>query len=145
MLIREFAEQTGVPPRLLRYYEEQGLLRPARRGNGYRDYDSACVSRVRQIRGLLESGLTTDMIKTVLPCMSATTGLRVKNPEPWFVDQIRQERDRMQAKIECLTKNKAALDEYLRALEAPEGRAPARHAVQLRRAEFPGNTTAAAP
>ncbi|MFE5845821.1 MerR family DNA-binding transcriptional regulator [Streptomyces niveus] len=36
--IADLARETGVSRRLLRDYEEQGLRRPARLGNGYRDY-----------------------------------------------------------------------------------------------------------
>jgi DNA-binding transcriptional MerR regulator len=36
--IGELAERSNVLPRLLRYYEEQGLLTPDRAPNGYRDY-----------------------------------------------------------------------------------------------------------
>ena len=59
MRIGELARRTGTTPRLLRYYEEQGLITSARGANGYRDFDEACVDRVRQIRGLLDSGLPT--------------------------------------------------------------------------------------
>ena len=38
MKIGELSRRTGVPPRMLRYYEQQGLLRPARGQNGYRCY-----------------------------------------------------------------------------------------------------------
>jgi hypothetical protein len=48
MRIGELAERTGVPARLLRYYEEQGLLTPARAANGYRDYGEPLADRVVQ-------------------------------------------------------------------------------------------------
>ncbi len=38
MKIGELSRRTGVPTRMLRYYEEQGLLRPERADNGYRSY-----------------------------------------------------------------------------------------------------------
>ncbi len=36
MNIGEIAEATGLPTKTIRYYEEIGLIRPARTGNGYR-------------------------------------------------------------------------------------------------------------
>lgn len=59
MLIGELSMSTGVSPRLLRYYEERGLLQAARGGNGYRFYRGDAVTTVRQIRRLLDMGLTT--------------------------------------------------------------------------------------
>lgn len=41
MRIKQLSERTGVSSRLLRYYEEQGLLRPRREENGYRDYEES--------------------------------------------------------------------------------------------------------
>jgi hypothetical protein len=45
MRIGELRRRTGVSERLLRYYEEQGLLRPQRRPSGYREYDDSDVTR----------------------------------------------------------------------------------------------------
>jgi DNA-binding transcriptional MerR regulator len=47
MQIREFAENTGVPAKTVRYYESIGLLPPpARQPNGYRRYRHADVERL---------------------------------------------------------------------------------------------------
>ena len=43
---------------MLRYYEEQGLLSPARDASGYRAYTESDVAKVRQIRGLLADSLS---------------------------------------------------------------------------------------
>ena len=59
MKIGILAELTGVSARMLRHYEDQGLLHPERLGNGYRDYPEASVMRVLQIRDLLTAGLST--------------------------------------------------------------------------------------
>ena len=61
------SRSTGVPTRMLRYYEEQDLLHPERDANGYRRYGASAVYRVQQIRGLLDSGLTTETIRKILP------------------------------------------------------------------------------
>ena len=46
MIVGEVAELTGLPAKTLRYYEEIGLVTPARRGNGYRDYSKADINKL---------------------------------------------------------------------------------------------------
>jgi MerR family transcriptional regulator, repressor of the yfmOP operon len=51
--IQEVADETGLTPRAIRYYEELGLLDPAARSEGaYRLYDAEDLERLRFIRGL---------------------------------------------------------------------------------------------
>jgi Cd(II)/Pb(II)-responsive transcriptional regulator len=51
MLIKELTSATGVDIETIRFYEKQGLLpEPARRENGYRDYDTAHLERLSFIR-----------------------------------------------------------------------------------------------
>jgi DNA-binding transcriptional MerR regulator len=51
--IHEVAEDTGLTPRAIRYYEEVGLLAPAARSEGaYRLYDAEDLERLRFIRAL---------------------------------------------------------------------------------------------
>ena len=38
MNISEVEKRTGLPAKTIRYYEEIGLVTPARRANGYRDF-----------------------------------------------------------------------------------------------------------
>jgi len=55
MNIGEAARGTGLPPKTIRYYEDIGLLRPARRDNGFRDYGDKDIHELRFIaraRGL---------------------------------------------------------------------------------------------
>lgn len=70
--IGELSRRTGVSGRLLRYYEEQGLLYPQRRSSGYREYREGDVAAVRQIRALLAAGLGTPLIAGVLPACGRT-------------------------------------------------------------------------
>ncbi|MGW7089158.1 MerR family transcriptional regulator [Streptomyces sp. NPDC054871] len=63
------SRRTGVSERLLRYYEEQDLLRPLRRPSGYREYGEEDVRTVRSICTLLAAGLNTRVIAELLPCM----------------------------------------------------------------------------
>ncbi|WP_214323736.1 MerR family transcriptional regulator [Nonomuraea sediminis] len=69
MLIGELSRHTGVSTRLLRYYEAQGVLQAHRGTNGYRFYDDDAVVTVRQVRALLKAGLSTEVIRVVLPCV----------------------------------------------------------------------------
>lgn len=51
--IHEAAAEIGTTPRSVRYWEEQGLLRPAARSEGaYRLYDNTDVERLRFIKAL---------------------------------------------------------------------------------------------
>ncbi len=51
--IQEAAAEIGATPRSVRYWEEQGLLRPAARSEGaYRLYDSTDLERLRFIKAL---------------------------------------------------------------------------------------------
>tara|TARA_R110002110_G_scaffold85816_6_gene223973 strand:- start:12937 stop:13335 length:399 start_codon:yes stop_codon:yes gene_type:complete len=46
--ISEAAERAGLPPKTIRYYEDIGLVEPARRrDNGYRDYADRDVHMLR--------------------------------------------------------------------------------------------------
>ncbi|CAL9370575.1 Mercuric resistance operon regulatory protein [Nocardiopsis dassonvillei] len=69
MRIGELAERTGVSRRSLRYYEQHGLLRSRRTDKDWREYDDTAVVRVRNIRGLLEAGLTMADLQPIAPCL----------------------------------------------------------------------------
>ena len=67
MRIKQFSEQTGLPPKTIRYYEEVGLLPPARRlDNGYRDYAAADIDRARFIAGARSLNFSLDDIQEIL-------------------------------------------------------------------------------
>ncbi|MEV5377262.1 MULTISPECIES: MerR family transcriptional regulator [Streptomyces] len=76
MRIGELSRRTGVSPRLLRYYEEQGLLRSERDANGYRRYHPEAADRVGRIREFLDAGMTTETIRGLLPCAQGGPGLQ---------------------------------------------------------------------
>ena len=120
--IGELSRRSGVSQRLLRYYEEQGLLRPQRRPSGYREYLSSDIALVRQIRGLLAAGLSTTTISTVLPCIRED-GERLVPTCSDLVAQLRQERDRIDQAIDDLTTSRQILDTVITA--APSAPSPA--------------------
>lgn len=69
MRIGELAKLSGVSERMLRYYEQQGLLRPTRTEAHYRDYDDTQLVAAMRIRKLNESGLKLSAIRVLLPCI----------------------------------------------------------------------------
>ncbi|MFJ8043451.1 MerR family transcriptional regulator [Kitasatospora sp. NPDC096147] len=113
MRIGELSERTDTSRRLLRYYEEQGLILSTRSSNGYREYDPRSVDRVFQVRGLLDAGLPTRIIKQILPCLDQPRVIHFPDATPEMLGTLERERDRMTQRIECLTRNRDAVSEYL--------------------------------
>ncbi len=119
MRIGELAARTGVAARLLRYYEQQGLLYPARDEHGWRSYSAADYGRVRRIRTLIESGLPTAAIVELLGSPDADTD-SVPAADAGLLRQLTEVRDRLDARIRCLAGNRDALTAWLDKAKAPE-------------------------
>lgn len=118
MRMKEMVRRTMVHERLLRYYEQQGLLTPERLPSGYRVYDESDVETVRRIRCLLAAGLPTALIAQVLPCIR-TDDERLVPTCPDLLAQLRREGDRITRAIEDLKASHAILDAIIAA--APPG------------------------
>jgi DNA-binding transcriptional MerR regulator len=114
--IGELSGRTGVPARLLRYYEEQGLLDPERDSSGYRSYGEADAGRVTQIRGLLEAGLTTEIIRRILPFLDGGIHLPAQCLTADTARLLEREAERLGQRIDCLSRNRDALLRYLAAV-----------------------------
>src|SRR3954469_12707146 len=54
MSIQQAAEATGWSPRMLRYLERSGLIRPLRTPGGHRTCGPRQISRLRALKGLVE-------------------------------------------------------------------------------------------
>ncbi|TDT50261.1 MerR family transcriptional regulator [Fonticella tunisiensis] len=65
--VQRLARLAGVSTRTLRYYDEIGLLKPARvNSSGYRIYSEAEVDRLQQILFYRELGVSLDRIKEIV-------------------------------------------------------------------------------
>ncbi len=64
--ISQLAERSGVPATTLRYYEQAGLLSPARSPNGYRRYTDEALDRLALIRAGQHLGLPLTQIRDLL-------------------------------------------------------------------------------
>ena len=65
--VQKLGQLAGISTRTLRYYDEIGLLKPARiNSSGYRIYGSAEVDRLQQILFFRELGVNLDSIKEIM-------------------------------------------------------------------------------
>ena len=111
MRISQLAARTGVAVRLLRYYEQQGLVRPERDARGWRSYSDGDEARVREIRSLIEAGLPTAAIRQLLAGPVSRPPAREVNQA--LLDELTVVHDRLDARIRCLQRNRDALASWL--------------------------------
>ncbi len=121
MKIGELSRLTEVSVRALRHYEEEGLIRPTRGSNGYRDFDDDAIEAVKQIRGLIECGLPTRIIRDILPYLDGPTDLLPQVPCTYMLDEVAQQREQLDRRVTYLTRNRDALDAYLHAARTAAG------------------------
>ncbi len=70
MNVGDAARQAGLPVRTMHYYEEIGLVVPARRPNGYRDYRDSDVHRLRFVSRARSLGFSVDECRALLSLWS---------------------------------------------------------------------------
>ncbi|AZM50783.1 MerR family transcriptional regulator [Streptomyces sp. WAC 06738] len=109
MRIGEVARRSGVSVRALRYYEEQGLLTPARSPGGQREYADDAVDRVRFFQQLYAAGLPSRRIAELLPCIDTGTTTGEQRA------MLDAERARIRQRIDEYTAALARLDEIVEA------------------------------
>jgi MerR family transcriptional regulator, copper efflux regulator len=66
MTIGEAARRAGLTPKMARHYETIGLIRPARRDNGYRDYGESEVAVLRFIRHARDLGFPLEDVRRLV-------------------------------------------------------------------------------
>jgi DNA-binding transcriptional MerR regulator len=106
--IGELARRSGVSVRALRYYEEQGILHPARTSSGYRVYAPEDLRTVAHTQTLLAAGLGTNLIAEILSCMAGETLLLEDCRE-----RLAAERQRMTHDLERIGTARSILDGLL--------------------------------
>ena len=113
MRIGEVTARTGIPQRMLRYYEEQGLLASERADNGYREYDDDAVERAQRVRGLIQAGLSTRMVKVVLDLEADCRATRPPSCTRALAEELAAELQALNDRLACLTKSRDAVALYL--------------------------------
>jgi DNA-binding transcriptional MerR regulator len=103
--IGELSMRTGIPVRMLRYYEERGLPAPARTPSGYRVYEEGDVARATLVSSLIRSGLPT---KLIIPMLRDDAG------DGALTALLTAELARLDSRIECMTVSRDAVRHHLR-------------------------------
>ena len=111
--IGEVAEQLGLTPRTLRYYEEIGLLEPpSRMEGGFRLYSSSDISRLEnivQLKRLL--GFSLREIKQVVEAMESLKLLRQESKQ---AADLETKRDSLRKGLAILEQQVEVLDGRMR-------------------------------
>lgn len=96
--IGDLSASTGVPAKTIRYYEEIGLLPPARRAeNGYREYDEEDIERLNFIRRARSLAFALEDIREILAFRD-----REEPPCRYVMGLMRQEMAHIAARIRDL-------------------------------------------
>ena len=108
MRIGELSARSGVPVRMLRYYEEKGLLSPDRAPNGYRAYDERDVARAGLVTSMIRSGLPT---KLIIPLLNEEGDAHDIAQD--VVALLRAEAVRLDSRIACMSLSRRTIQDYL--------------------------------
>jgi len=107
--IGELARESGASVRMLRFYEQLGLLAPVRNAAGYRLYDAADVALARKVRLLNQAGLPLKTLALMRDCLR-------DEPQDFCAELRRAQRD---AKYGNEAERAAAI-EFLRRYKAEQ-------------------------
>lgn len=105
--IQKLAQLAGISSRTLRYYDEIGILKPARiNSSGYRIYGTEQVGRLQQILFYRELGMDLEGIKAIVsdPSFDPATALR----EHWV--QLLDKRKQLNVLIANVEKSIAVME-----------------------------------
>jgi len=111
MQIGELSTRTGATVRMLRYYEEQGLLEPRRTASGYRIYAETDVDRVARIRCMLSAALPAGVVGQALRFLLDGRAVIPDLPEERtrLADTLQAELDALAEKISALEHSRVLL------------------------------------
>lgn len=102
--VGDIAALTSATPRMLRHYENQGLIEAERSSSGQRLFDTSVIEQVHSIRRLLGAGLPVEAIRELIDCIHDTDRL-----EPCAVPLLVERLQAYDGRIAELTRTRDAL------------------------------------
>ncbi|MFD5599369.1 MerR family transcriptional regulator [Leucobacter sp. NPDC058333] len=102
--VGDLAALTSTTPRMLRHYENEGLIEAERSSTGQRLFGSSAIEQVRSIRRLLGAGLPVDAIRELLDCINGADRI-----EPCAVPVLVEHLHAYDGRIAELTTTREAL------------------------------------
>ncbi len=115
MNIQAAARIAGLPVKTVRYYDEIGLVRPARRDNGYRDYSQADAHKLRFLGRARSLGFSIEECRQLLS-LYEDEGRASRDVKRLAEERIRQ----IDAKIGELRALRGALNHLVEACHGDE-------------------------
>ena len=119
MNIGRAAKISGVSPKMIRYYEQTGLIpKVARQDSGYRDYDDADVHRLRFIRRARDLGFTVEQIGELLGLWSDRSRASA-DVKAFALEHIERLKEKM-AEIEAMVRTLETLANHCHGDDRPD-------------------------
>ena len=106
MNIGQASDRSGLPTKTIRYYEDIGLLKPARRGNGFRDYADRDVHELRFIARARGLGFSVEECRHLLTLYRDTSraSADVRETAAFHIAAIRSKIDELRSMERTLSR-----------------------------------------
>lgn len=107
MHAKEAADHLGISQRMLRHYENTGLMAVPRNANGYRHYRPADLRRAERIRDFIAAGFSTREVFAMRDCLSdegtgpCAGGIAKMQDKLDHIDRLQADLDQRRATIEA--------------------------------------------
>nr|WP_174506879.1 MerR family transcriptional regulator [Acinetobacter sp. Marseille-Q1620] len=111
MNLAKVSRLTQISPRMLKYYEEIGLITPIRTTNNYRSYSQDDIEKINKIKILNDAGMNLKDIHELLPCFDLDK--QVFNLCPIVKEKLNQEIIHVEDHLKKLEKSYQLLQSFL--------------------------------
>jgi len=117
MNISKAARRSGLSAKTIRYYEDIGLIKPARRGeNGYRQYEDSAVEQLQFLSRAREVGFDIEECRQLLD-LQGNDHRQSRHARALVLEK----REQLQQRIERLQSMQKVLEDMARRCHGDEG------------------------